>query len=98
MNVLLTGATGFIGSNLLPKLLRHNYNVTCLVRDTKKGERLQSKYDVNIRIGDVTQPKSLVGISKGINYVINLAAMGHVNAITDESYKLFTGINEGGGI
>jgi uncharacterized protein YbjT (DUF2867 family) len=33
MNILLTGATGFVGSNLLPKLLEQGHQVTLLTRN-----------------------------------------------------------------
>lgn len=33
MKVVLTGATGFIGSHILTELLGHGHEVTALVRD-----------------------------------------------------------------
>ncbi len=41
MNILVTGATGFIGSNLCRKLLEKNYKVHILVRETSKFEYLE---------------------------------------------------------
>lgn len=35
-NVLVTGATGYIGGRLIPRLIEKGYNVTCLVRDKSR--------------------------------------------------------------
>ena len=95
MNVLVTGGTGFVGGHLVPELLKHGYGVTCFVRDIRKGEDLKRKYpNINIIQGDVTKPETLKGISEDIDYVIHLAAMGHVSAVTEESFRKFVGINE----
>ena len=40
MNILLTGATGFIGSNILKKLVDKN-NLFIIIRDKRKN-----KYDI----------------------------------------------------
>jgi dihydroflavonol-4-reductase len=42
MNVLLTGATGFIGSHVAEILLKKGYRVRCLVRDTSNLRWLSS--------------------------------------------------------
>jgi nucleoside-diphosphate-sugar epimerase len=34
MKILVTGATGFIGSHIADKLLEKNYDVRCLIRKT----------------------------------------------------------------
>lgn len=95
MNVLVTGATGFVGGHLVPELLKRNFNITCLVRNLEKGEALKEKYgDIALIQGDVTKPETLKGISENIDYVIHLAAMGHVSAVTEESFNQFVGINE----
>ncbi len=36
MNILLTGATGYLGKKLLPVLLNNGHNVTCCVRDASR--------------------------------------------------------------
>ncbi len=48
MNVLLTGATGFIGSNIAKKLLECNYNVFATCRNTSSFEKcIQFKDIIN---------------------------------------------------
>lgn len=96
MNVLVTGGTGFVGNHLIPKLLDNHFNILCLVRDNQKAEQLKKKYNVRTILGDVTNPQTLKGISKDIDYVIHLAAVGHISAVTEESYNLFVGTNEAG--
>ncbi|MFC1618600.1 NAD-dependent epimerase/dehydratase family protein [Candidatus Neomarinimicrobiota bacterium] len=52
MHVFLTGATGFIGKNLIPYLLERNCTLACLVRDPRRlPEDLKSK--VRIIIGEL---------------------------------------------
>lgn len=96
MKVLVTGATGFVGGHLVPALIEKGYEVECLVRSENKANQLKKLFDVETVIGDVTKPETLKGISNGIDYVVHLAAMGHVSAVTDEAFRQFTGINEGG--
>ena len=36
-SILVTGATGFIGSRLVEELINKGYNVTSLIRKGKKG-------------------------------------------------------------
>lgn len=40
MNILLTGATGFLGSNLLSKLVEDGHKVTIIVRKTSSFQRI----------------------------------------------------------
>ena len=51
-SILVTGATGFIGSNLVEQLVKKEYQVSSLVRPGKKGNQ-KSK----IIIGDLTDPR-----------------------------------------
>lgn len=45
MNILLTGATGFLGSNLLACLVEDGHKVTILVRDSSSSQRITTLRD-----------------------------------------------------
>ncbi|KAJ7100942.1 hypothetical protein B0H15DRAFT_1018211 [Mycena belliarum] len=59
INLLLTGATGFIGGTLLAALLaradvrRGDVRVTCLVRDAAGAAHIRERLGVNIVVGDL---------------------------------------------
>ena len=63
-NILLTGATGFLGSHILKNLLDRDCNVTCLVRNAEKLESVFryyfgnciEKYSFEIIIGNIEFP------------------------------------------
>jgi uncharacterized protein YbjT (DUF2867 family) len=40
MRIFLTGATGFIGSNLVKKLLLDEHEVVCFVRNIQKARKI----------------------------------------------------------
>ena len=73
--ILLTGATGSIGSRLLPHLLESGESVRVLVREPRKlGKR---RVDVQITMGDLRQlsdPYVLRQAMRGVDTVIHLAA------------------------
>ena len=70
--LLLTGATGSIGSRLLPLLLESGEDVRCLVREPRRlGAR---RVDVQIALGDLTDPQSFRHAMRGVRTVIHLAA------------------------
>ena len=70
--LLLTGATGLIGSALLPLLTAAGRPVRCLVRDPRKlgGERVR----VQIALGDLSDPPSFRNALRGVDTVVHLAA------------------------
>jgi uncharacterized protein YbjT (DUF2867 family) len=70
--ILLTGATGVIGGELLPALLAEGHEVRTLVRDPRKlGEH---RVDVQIALGDLGDPFSMRHAMRGVDTVIHLAA------------------------
>ncbi|HEY1285033.1 MAG TPA: NAD(P)H-binding protein [Solirubrobacterales bacterium] len=73
--LLLTGATGSIGSRLLPLLLEQGEDVRCLVRDARRlGER---RVDVQIALGDLgdmSDPYLVRQALRGVDTVVHLAA------------------------
>ena len=73
--LLLTGATGSIGSRLLPLLLESGEDVRCLVREPRRlGEW---RVDVQIALGDLgemSDPHLVRQALRGVDTVIHLAA------------------------
>lgn len=71
MKVFLTGATGFVGHELLKQLVEEGISVRCLVRPGSESALLQLP-GVDIHKGDATDSDSLVGGMSGCQAVINL--------------------------
>lgn len=70
--ILLTGATGLVGSALLRRLTAAGTPVRVLVRDPKKlGEE---RVRVQIALGDLADPASFRNALRGIDTVVHLAA------------------------
>lgn len=74
MHALVTGATGFIGSNLVRELLKRGYKVTCLSRKTSDLSCLED-LDVSIVFGDCTDKASLLQLPLNFSYVFHLAGL-----------------------
>jgi NADH dehydrogenase len=70
--LLLTGATGLVGSTLLRRLLAEGTQVRCLVRDPRRlgAQRVR----VQIALGDLTDPPSFRNALRGVQTVVHLAA------------------------
>jgi uncharacterized protein YbjT (DUF2867 family) len=73
--LLLTGATGSVGSRLLPRLLENGEDVRCLVREPRRlgGHRV----DVQIALGDLgemSDPYLVRQALRGVDTVVHLAA------------------------
>ncbi len=70
--LLLTGATGVVGSTLLARLLAEGTEVRCLVRDPRRlgAQRVR----VQIALGDLTDPPSFRNALRGVQTVVHLAA------------------------
>ena len=70
--ILLTGATGNVGSALLRRLTAQGERVRCLVRDPRRlgPERVR----VQISLGDLQDPGSFRHAMRGVKTVVHLAA------------------------
>jgi uncharacterized protein YbjT (DUF2867 family) len=70
--ILLTGATGTVGSALLRRLTASGEPVRCLVRDPRKlGDQ---RVRVQIALGDLADPPSFRNALRGVGTVVHLAA------------------------
>ncbi len=65
--VLVTGATGYVGGRLIPKLLEAGYSVRALVRDPSRLQGRTWRDNIEIVQGDVLKPESLPEALKGID-------------------------------
>lgn len=83
MKALVTGATGFVGSHLVDKLLGKNYEVFCLKRKTSSIKWLDGK-NVSYVDGDLFSNAELEKCIKEMDYVFHVA--GVVKAKTKEGF------------
>ncbi len=79
--ILVTGASGFVGSHLVPALLAGGHRVVALARTPTTGElvvgrvRAEDRANVEVRVGDVTRPDTLAPAMAGVDAVVHLAAI-----------------------
>lgn len=71
--VLVTGATGFVGSHIVQMLLHQGAQVTVLVRDAKKLDPSLNGH-VQVIEGDITTYADVERAVQGVNAVIHAAA------------------------
>lgn len=73
MNILVTGATGKVGSRLAMRLVQQGHAVRALVRDAARAIELSDE-GVQLVVGDLMQPASLPAAVQGVDAVVHCAA------------------------
>ena len=73
MKILVTGATGKVGSRFVPRLLAKHYDVRILVRDAAKAQAFAER-GAEVVTGDLNDPDTLPAAVKDIDAVIHIAA------------------------
>jgi UDP-glucose 4-epimerase len=68
--LLLTGATGLVGSRLLPRLVQDGFECRALVR----GDAALPPGTTGVR-GDLADPDTLQAAVEGVDAVVHLAAL-----------------------
>ena len=79
--ILVTGATGYVGGRLVPRLIEAGHRVRCLVRDPSRLQGRAWASQVEVVQGDVLDPDSLGGTMRDVDVV----------------YYLIHSLGEGGG-
>jgi len=87
MNILVTGGSGFIGTNLVEELLKEGHKVSVF------DKRQSQKYPDLCIVGDVRNKEKLTSSMHGVDAVYHLAAEHHDN-VTPSS--LYYEVNGGG--
>ena len=74
---LVTGAAGFIGSNLVEHLLDQGQSVVCVDNESANNEKFHWSHEngmvINVKV-DITDYKGMKNIMSGVDYVFHLAA------------------------
>ena len=83
MKVLITGATGFIGSHLVEALHKKNYNLRCLVRSTSNLHWLVG-LPIEYVYGDLFDENAMNSAVKDVDFIYHVA--GITKAKSKEEY------------
>jgi uncharacterized protein YbjT (DUF2867 family) len=79
--ILVTGASGFVGSHTVPALLAAGHRVVAIERSPDAGQQILRRLPapdrdrVEIRDGDITRPGKLTPALDGVEAVVHLAAI-----------------------
>jgi nucleoside-diphosphate-sugar epimerase len=79
MNVLVTGATGFTGSQVVPLLLQRGLAVRCFVRPSSDLSVLP-RDAVAFSYGDLRDAQALGAAMQGVDALVNIASLGFGHA------------------
>ncbi len=77
-NILVTGATGYVGGRLVPRLIAAGHSVRCLVRDPSRLDGRPWE-GVDVAQGDMLEPDTLPPALEGIDtayYLVHSMAAG----------------------
>jgi dihydroflavonol-4-reductase len=92
MKIYITGATGFVGSSLLPQLLDQGHAITCLMRSPERYNSSPIFSKCNLVKGDIIERDSLKETMQDIDVVIHLAVLGHLDE-AKQGKDVFNAVN-----
>ncbi len=85
MNILVTGATGYIGKRLIPLLVNEGHHVICAVRDKLRADKSYlNEEHIEVVEADFLKPETLNNIPKNIDVAYYLI---HSMSNTSNDFK-----------
>lgn len=93
MKIFITGATGFIGTQVLNRLAQTKHELFCLARKRNKASEYIETLGARLIMGDITNKASILQGMKGCDWVINLAAL---YSYWEPNNRIFKDINVDG--
>ncbi|MEM2907550.1 MAG: NAD(P)-dependent oxidoreductase [Candidatus Odinarchaeota archaeon] len=73
MKILITGASGFLGSHLIEHLASKGYQIIGMVRENSNIELIENLVS-ELRYADLSKPETIKSVVQGVDVVIHLAA------------------------
>lgn len=67
--VVVTGATGFVGQHLIPRLLQHGFDVLAIARDFRKAQSFEWFNKVEFVSADISEGARHLNISAGMSLI-----------------------------
>jgi len=92
--VLVTGATGALGPRVVAALHAAGYRIRTLSIDAPQPAMLPE--DVEVQIGDITDPQMVQAAMQGCNTVVHMAALLHIVNPPSALRSKYEQINVGG--
>jgi len=90
MMLLVTGATGFLGSHTIPKLVEdYEGKIRCFVRKTSDTSLLEKYSNIELAYGSLDEINTFENALEGVDTLINIASLGfgHGPAIVNACLK-----------
>src|SRR5438093_758671 len=83
--IVVTGATGFVGEEIVKQLREEGYAVRAIVRDPTRSRWLAEKYNAELFHGNVLFAPSLEGLMRDAKCVIHL--VGIINEWKENTFQ-----------
>jgi nucleoside-diphosphate-sugar epimerase len=87
MNVLVTGASGFLGGHVVDAFIRRGDRVRALVRATSDRTHLDRHRDLDLVVGDLDDEQAVLRAMRGVDVVVHSAARVADYGTRDDFYR-----------